>query len=361
MEQLRKRDLLALLEFIKECYGIYDIDAFAHRVISKLPKIVPSDITSYNEVNPRRKRNHYLAWPQDAYGPSENRIFEQHMHEHPLIVHNQKTRDTRALKISDFLTQRKFHRLALYNEFFRPLSVEYQIAFGLPSPPSLTIGIALNRTRRDFSERDRLLLNLLSPHLIQAYRNAEAFTRIQQEMAVLKQTLEKLDRGVIVLTPNGRVRLATARAVQRLKEYFGSGSQQGNRLPESLQRWVRHQEALLEVEDDALSPRKPLVVERKGKRLVVRLVSDSDQSMLLLLEEQQMSIYPASLEPLGLARRQAEVLSWVAQGKTNAEIGTILDMSPRTVQKHLEHIFQKLGAETRTAAAMRAMEIISHP
>jgi len=64
------------------------------------------------------------------------------------------------------------------------------------------------------------------------------------------------------------------------------------------------------------------------------------------------------LESLGLSRREEEVLTWVAFGKTNGEVGRILGLSPRTVQKHLEHIFQKLGVESRTAAAARAFSVI---
>ncbi len=55
-----------------------------------------------------------------------------------------------------------------------------------------------------------------------------------------------------------------------------------------------------------------------------------------------------------LTPREAEVLMWVAHGKTNRDIADILSMSPRTVNKHLEHIYQKLGVETRTAAASLA-------
>lgn len=358
MERLTKKDLRTLLEFIKESNGISDLDTFACHVISRLPKIVPSEITTYNEVNPRRRRISWVWEPSNVPFP-EQRIFEQHMHEHPLIKHHQKTRDNRALRISDFLSQRQFHRLGLYNEFYRPLSVEDQMAFALPTPPPHIIGIALNRSRRNFSERDRLLLNLLRPHLIQAYRNAEAVTQMQQELALLRQAVDKLDRGVITLTWDGRVRMATSLAQKWVRDYFGNRSVRANRLPESVQRWVRHQAALLEVKDDVPPPPKPLVVEREGKRLVVRLVSDLDQS-LLLLEEQHTNIHPASLEPLGISQRQAEVLVWVAQGKTNAEIATILSMSHRTVQKHLERIYQKLGVETRTAAAMRALDFTSH-
>ena len=49
------------------------------------------------------------------------------------------------------------------------------------------------------------------------------------------------------------------------------------------------------------------------------------------------------------------MLQWAAAGKTNVEIGAILDMSPRTVEKHFEHVFEKLGVETRMAAVMRLL------
>ncbi len=56
-------------------------------------------------------------------------------------------------------------------------------------------------------------------------------------------------------------------------------------------------------------------------------------------------------EFLGLSPRESEILIWVAQGKTNPEIGMILGIIRRTVQKHLERIYIKLGVENRTAAA----------
>ena len=62
------------------------------------------------------------------------------------------------------------------------------------------------------------------------------------------------------------------------------------------------------------------------------------------------------LETLGLTPREAEVLLWVAQGKTNSDTATILGMSEKTVRIHLGHIFEKLNVETRTAAALVTME-----
>jgi len=61
------------------------------------------------------------------------------------------------------------------------------------------------------------------------------------------------------------------------------------------------------------------------------------------------------LTMLGLSRRESAVLLWVTRGKSNEEIGLILGISLGTVKKHIEHIFQKLGVESRTAAAARAL------
>lgn len=68
---------------------------------------------------------------------------------------------------------------------------------------------------------------------------------------------------------------------------------------------------------------------------------------------------PAPLQALGLTPRVAEVLLWVAQGKTNADIASILGISEWTVKKHVIEIFEKLGVETRTAASLRAIEVLS--
>jgi DNA-binding NarL/FixJ family response regulator len=66
-------------------------------------------------------------------------------------------------------------------------------------------------------------------------------------------------------------------------------------------------------------------------------------------------------EVLGLTPRVAETLLWLAQGKTNGEIAIILGNTESTVKKHVLEIFDKLGVETRTAAGLRALEVLSSP
>lgn len=64
------------------------------------------------------------------------------------------------------------------------------------------------------------------------------------------------------------------------------------------------------------------------------------------------------LQSLGLTAREAEVLLWIAQGKTNGEIGAILGTAENTVKKHVQHVFEKLGVESRNAATLRALEVL---
>src|SRR6266566_118909 len=67
------------------------------------------------------------------------------------------------------------------------------------------------------------------------------------------------------------------------------------------------------------------------------------------------------LESLGLSRREAEVLLWIAQGKNNEEIGIILGAARNTIKKHVMHLLEKLGVESRNAAAVQAIERLSSP
>jgi DNA-binding CsgD family transcriptional regulator len=91
--------------------------------------------------------------------------------------------------------------------------------------------------------------------------------------------------------------------------------------------------------------------------MTARLAQRLPEETIILLEEETAD--RAGL-PCGGDRftpRESEILHWLREGKRNGEIGTILGISGRTVEKHLEHVFEKLGVETRTAAVRAALEI----
>lgn len=94
------------------------------------------------------------------------------------------------------------------------------------------------------------------------------------------------------------------------------------------------------------------------KNLSVKISACFDQSEYLLLLQKSGDDWnlDALRNDLGLTAREAEILMWISRGKTNRDIGMILDSSPRTVNKHLEHIFEKLGVTTRSAAVSKALQ-----
>lgn len=353
--QLTSRELQATLNFLRELYVLRDLDAFVRHVIAALPCLVPADHTSFNEVNPRVGRNRGLNVPEVPRDLL--RVFEHYMHEHPLIRHYQRTPDGHALKISDFLSLKAFHHLGLYNEFFRQLHVNHQMAFVLPSARPLVVGIALNRHRSDFTEQERLLVNLLRDHIVQAYRNADAVTKSQRDLDLIEQGLEASTLGLVLLEADARPAAITTRARHWLGTYFGSTGQSRHGLPEALQRWIRHQERTFAASGDLPSPHQPLIIKKGDGCLIIRRVPARDRTLLLL--EERRGPEPRSFERLGLSRREAEVLSWVTQGKTNPEIAVILGTRSKTVSKQLERVYQKLGVETRTAAATLALTMSS--
>lgn len=354
MARLTFRDLSRLLAFANDCYALRDLDAFARHAVAAVPRLIPCDITSYNEVNVVRGTNRQL-WNTGPPLPLDLcRVFDAHMSEHPLIAHAARTSESRTLKISDFLSRARFHGLGLYTEFYRRYDVEYQLAAGLQAGPRLVIGIALNRKLADFSERERLLLDQARAHLVQSYASAEAVAALRGAVDVAARATEEPGHGVVVLSRLGRVMRASATAREALASYFG-GSRSAYGLPEPLARWVAHQDGVGRAADAVPPPREPLTIEREGRRLVVRHLCEREQCLLLLREEATV-LEPAGLERLGLTRREAEVLAWLARGKSDAEIGAILAARTKTVSKHLERIYQKLGVENRTAAAATALE-----
>jgi DNA-binding NarL/FixJ family response regulator len=148
-------------------------------------------------------------------------------------------------------------------------------------------------------------------------------------------------QALLVVSPDGRIQFATARANLWLKDLYAAAYPL-DRLPEVLTRWL----------SNGISGGEPprLNVDQSGGRLCVQMLCSEADSVCLLLERS-----PAASAARGvrsaLTERQTEVLSWVARGKTNAEIGKILSLKTKTVGKYLERIFPKLGVENRTAAA----------
>ncbi len=241
--------LESALRFAEDLADTGDPADLGRRALPGLDRLVPSDVLAYNELGPGPGQESYCTYPEDVvFSPVTVAAFQAHVRENPLVKHLQTTGDGSPVKISDFLTRQRLHRLGVYTEFFRLVPVEHQIAIGLPPSGGRVTRIALNRARGDFTEDDRDLLAVLRAPLVRAMSRARCRYRARQAL-------------------NG----------------------------------------------------------------------------------------PDGGEAAGLTERELELLELVATGHTNAAIARMLQISPRTVANHLDHIYRKLEVSGRAAAVYRAV------
>jgi DNA-binding NarL/FixJ family response regulator len=144
--------------------------------------------------------------------------------------------------------------------------------------------------------------------------------------------------GVIMINDEGIVSWKSSYAIELLMHY--GIEPESTTIPSA---WWSKEPGTVTISITDQPTARSLVVRNMGAAGV-------NETMLLIESKNSLDILPDRLASAALTPREIEVLSWLAKGKTNRDIGDILDRSPRTVNKHLEHIFEKLGVETRSAA-----------
>jgi DNA-binding NarL/FixJ family response regulator len=171
-----------------------------------------------------------------------------------------------------------------------------------------------------------------------------------------RAALDATGRFLLATDRNGRLLWCTLKAQQLLFELFPTNAAQGPRLSESL---ADHLKRLRRT--DGRTPARG-TIEVNGRRLDCTLVSPLGPDELLFRLTESISgggEKEALQQSLPLTAREADVLLWLSRGKSNRDIGEILDISPRTVNKHLEQIFIKLGVENRASAAAQAVRALT--
>lgn len=242
-------DASRLGEALTQLYAVVPDSAFPDRALAVGRRLIDCIHCSYNEINVKSGRHRIVVDPPELMEHEASARFALYVHQHPVIAHVATTGDQCSHLISDFVTAPELHRLELFTEFFRPLETESQLSNTIAANQGrCVIGLAFNRGSEGFSDRDRLVLDLLRPHLVVAHDNAVKFTAALAELASHGDYADALAR---------------------------------------------------------------------------------------------------------LTDRQRQILRLVADGRTNAQISFELDISPATAKKHVEHILERLGASTRTAAAAR--------
>jgi DNA-binding NarL/FixJ family response regulator len=355
MPGLNQRQSRQLLDILEKLYATQTLPEFTSSLLTSIGEVIPSVGVTYNELDLARRRSYDVFLPVPPRLHEVAPLWSKHMKEQPVMAHFMKHRDRRPLAISDFISQRQMHNLGMYSEVFRQLKTEDALCIALEVKGSAIIGMGVGRDRRGFCDRERTAFSLLRPHIAQAWRNVRALTDMRERMQAMSATLAELGVGIVDLDGGKRLRFVSPQAQALIARHL-SGLPRLTRaqLIEKLNSWIRGT-LKRDTETEVLPPRAPLILESGHGRLIIQPYGDPPGSRFLLREEPR-PISPGALRGLGLTERESEVLAWIVEGKTNAEIAVILKASPHTVKRHVEAILSRLGVETRTAAAIVALQ-----
>lgn len=193
-------------------------------------------------------------------------------------------------------------------------------------------------------------------------RTGEVIARVHTHLASARQmkqarsALDAFGQATLALrTESGRITWQTPLARKLLATYFPD-DHHAEHTPDVVLNWLENTLEILR-QNPGTTP-FPLHISHDARRLIFSLHEQTADGewLIVLREENDAAQIEALLAAFPLTRKEAEVLYWVIQGKTSPDIGDILGSSPRTVNKHLEHVYDKLGVENRTAAAKLALE-----
>jgi len=181
-----------------------------------------------------------------------------------------------------------------------------------------------------------------------------AHLRSARHATQARNALDAFGHASMALRPrDGRVLWRTPLARELMERHFGGALDGAVRAPAGLCAWVHAR--LAAGDAGTVPPHWSSIAGGRRLQCTLHPASAEDEWLVVLTESDNGTAIEALALRFRLTAREAEVLYWVAQGKTNRDVGEILGTSPKTVTKHLERVFEKLGVETRTAAASRVL------
>jgi len=167
--------------------------------------------------------------------------------------------------------------------------------------------------------------------------------------------LDAAGRHLVAFERNGSVLWTTPQA-SRLLEQWGFAGVGRTGMEQAFLAWLAAQSAKVSGGGFSL-----LVEETPRLQMSFLGLVGAEEYLFRLAAEQEEGQEEALRQHFGLTQRESEVLLWIAGGKSNRDIGDILGLSPRTVNKHLEQVYSKLGVENRASAAIKAIRALQAP
>src|ERR1035438_6012553 len=237
-------DYEGVLNVVRTAGEARDPGGFSRVVVRELAKLVPSDWVVLNEIDLEGGQQRMVAEPESFIVPPEIEPYlVEFADQHPLIMNHAATGDGSAKKISDFLTREEFHARPLYQKYYRVVGVEYQMAFTLTGTHPHVVALVFSNRHTDFTERDRAVLNLVRPHLVQACFNAKEQGHLRSLLSSASDATAQGGAGLVVLSDPPHE--LTPGALMTLYRFFGPPSKTGP-VSSRGDRWIAAEESRLD-------------------------------------------------------------------------------------------------------------------
>lgn len=321
---------------------------FPAHLLESVRGLIGSEITCYSELDPAALQALNIADPSSEVLDSLLPVFGELQAQHPRLAHFGETGITEARSVSNYLGKAAWHKRDLYQHFYGALGLEDQLSIMVPAQGGVMIGLALNRTDRSFTEDDHMLLNVLQPHMSQAWSNAQAVSKLE---GLTHAPQHGPDSTIVRLKDDGSLWFMPPRAHGLLRHYFHE-SPPGEALPERVRLWI--QEHLGPRESSALAPRRYMrrVRGRDGCLGLSLIPGGKLEGWLLLLHEQRPRRVAGTLQAT-LPPRLQRVLDCMLSGASEKQMAARLELSANTVHEYVKQIYRYLGVSSRSELMAR--------
>ena len=198
-------------------------------------------------------------------------------------------------------------------------------------------------------------------YLIKPIIPDELVARIHTHLTTARLTrkaytaMDEAQRFLVAVAEDGSIVWGTPHANNILKRSLQDHNGSDFAFPSRVMQWIGEQS-----NPYFSGPRKLNIAPDKCCKILISYIGKTGpkEYLIRVVEEDFERTQLRLAKAFGLTAREAEVLTWISNGKSNRDIGTILELSPRTINKHLEHIHKKLGVENRTTAAAMAINVL---
>jgi len=354
-----------------------DKDLFRQKLLDSFLKIFHMENSIFFLADGNSKLTDFMGInTEDRY----LRDFINYYHRYdPFDLIQRPFRGNRIIRLENLIYYPSFLKTEYYNDFLRPQKIHYKTVVYLKSQSALQGIIGLFRPKGfgNFSEKDLGIIRILTPYLSQALKNIDIFRRIQFENSIFKMADQDSSSGLIILND----RLELVHMNNRAKDFCkiltnpDNGHQEsGNSashyplIPDTIKEDCCHLKEQLKRGVSAITPLPTYRMLRFSEyrkyslcsQILPKVISPENRLFYLIKIDdltQQTNLNIGALEiDFGLTRRETEILVNIFNGLKNAEIAEKLFISEITVKKHLQHVFEKTGVNSRTALIRKTIE-----